>query len=158
MAQYEIIIRNETDQSSSPMANQESNNTSDNDKGKDKKAKKVITGALIYRTGKAIIQSEMAQAVSTIELRTGNSEMQRRYQYGYQIASSVFDVAESIAIGAATGGLAGAAIGTAIGLGMKILNISHKAQIFNLNRELESETLRRNNLRAGIYGSRRDLQ
>ena len=159
MATYEIIIKNETAQAAdSPIANDQNDNTSDNDKDKEKKAKKVISGAMLYRTGKALVRSQIGHEISTIELRTGQSELQQRYQFANQIAESVFDVGESIAVGASVGGGWGAVIGAVIGIGSKLVGLAHKQDTYNLNTQIEMETLRRNNLRAGAMGSRRDFQ
>lgn len=157
MATYEIIIKNETAQAAeSPIANDQNENTSDKDKEEGKKAKKVITGAMVYRTGKALVRSQIGHEIGTIELRTGQSELQQRYQFANRIAESVFDVGESIAIGAIVGGVPGAIIGATVGIGMKMLDLSHKMDVYNLNRTLESETIRRNYVRAGAMGSRGD--
>lgn len=158
MATYEIIIKNETGQAESPMANTQSENTSDNEKDSEKKAKKVISGAMLYRTGKALVRSQIGHEISTISLRTGQTELQQRYEFANQIAESVFDVGESIAIGASVGQGWGAVIGAVIGIGSKLVSLAHKEDTYNLNRQLEQETLRRNNLRAGVTGSRRDFQ
>lgn len=158
MATYEIIIKNETGQAESPIANDQNDNTSDSEKDTEKKAKKVITGALLYRTGKALVRSQIGHEISTISLRTGQTELQQRYEFANRIAESVFDVGESIAIGAAVGSGWGAVIGAVIGIGSKLVGLAHKQDTYNLNQQLEQETLRRNNLRAGAMGSRRDWQ
>lgn len=158
MATYEIIIKNETAQAESPIANDQNDNTSDSEKDTEKKAKKVITGAMLYRTGKALVRSQIGHEISTISLRTGQTELQQRYEFANQIAESVFDVGESIAIGASIGRGWGAVIGAVIGIGSKLVGLTHKQDTYNLNTQLEQETLRRNNLRAGVAGSRRDWQ
>ena len=68
MATYEIIIKNETAQAESPIANDQNENTSDSEKDTEKKAKKVITGAMLYRTGKALVRSQIGHEISTISL------------------------------------------------------------------------------------------
>ena len=158
MATYEIIIKNETGQAESPIANDQNDNTSDSEKDTEKKAKKVITGALLYRTGKALVRSQIGHEISTISLRTGQTELQQRYEFANRIAESVFDVGESIAIGAAVGSGWGAVIGAVIGIGSKLVGLAHKQDTYNLNQQLEQETLWRNNIRAGVAGSRRDWQ
>ena len=158
MATYEIIIKNETGQAESPIANDQNDNTSDSEKDTEKKAKKVITGTLLYRTGKALVRSQIGHEISTISLRTGQTELQQRYEFANRIAESVFDVGESIAIGASVGRGWGAVIGAVIGIGSKLVGLAHKQDTYNLNQQLEQETLRRNNLRAGVTGSRRDWQ
>lgn len=158
MATYEIIIKNETAQAESPIANDQNDNTSDSEKDTEKKAKKVITGAMLYRTGKALVRSQIGHEISTISLRTGQSELQQRYEFANQIAESVFDVGESIAIGASVGRGWGAVIGAVIGIGSKLVGLAHKQDTYNLNTQLEQETIRRNNTRAGVAGSRRDWQ
>lgn len=158
MATYEIIIKNETGQAESPIANDQNDNTSDSEKDTEKKAKKVISGAMLYRTGKALVRSQIGHEISTISLRTGQTELQQRYEFANRIAESVFDVGESIAIGASVGGGWGAVIGAVIGIGSKLVGLAHKQDTYNLNQQLEQETLRRNNLRAGAMGSRRDFQ
>lgn len=158
MATYEIIIKNETSQAESPIANDQNDNTSDSEKDTEKKAKKVITGAMLYRTGKALVRSQIGHEISTISLRTGQTELQQRYEFANRIAESVFDVGESIAIGASVGKGWGAVIGAVIGIGSKLVGLVHKQDTYNLNTQLEQETLRRNNLRAGVAGSRRDWQ
>lgn len=158
MATYEIIIKNETAQAESPIANDQNDNTSDSEKDTEKKAKKVITGAMLYRTGKALVRSQIGHEISTISLRTGQTELQQRYEFANQIADSVFDVGESIAIGASVGRGWGAVIGAVIGIGSKLVGLAHKQDTYNLNTQLEQETIRRNNTRAGVAGSRRDWQ
>ena len=158
MATYEIIIKNETAQAESPIANDQNDNTSDSEKDTEKKAKKVISGAMLYRTGKALVRSQIGHEISTISLRTGQTELQQRYEFANQIAESVFDVGESIAIGASIGRGWGAVIGAVIGIGSKLVGLTHKQDTYNLNTQLEQETLRRNNTRAGVAGSRREWQ
>ena len=158
MATYEIIIKNETGQAESPIANDQNDNTSDSEKDTEKKAKKVITGAMLYRTGKALVRSQIGHEISTISLRTGQTELQQRYEFANRIAESVFDVGESIAIGASVGKGWGAVIGAVIGIGSKLVGLVHKQDTYNLNQQLEQETLWRNNIRAGVAGSRRDWQ
>lgn len=158
MATYEIIIKNETAQAESPIANDQNDNTSDSEKDTEKKAKKVITGAMLYRTGKALVRSQIGHEISTISLRTGQTELQQRYEFANQIAESVFDVGESIAIGASVGRGWGAVIGAVIGIGSKLVGLAHKQDTYNLNTQLEQETIRRNNTRAGVAGSRREWQ
>lgn len=158
MATYEIIIKNETAQAESPIANDQNDNTSDSEKDTEKKAKKVITGAMLYRTGKALVRSQIGHEISTISLRTGQTELQQRYEFANQIAESVFDVGESIAIGASVGKGWGAVIGAVIGIGSKLVGLAYKQDTYNLNTQLEQETLWRNNIRAGVAGSRRDWQ
>ena len=158
MATYEIIIKNETAQAESPIANDQNDNTSDSEKDTEKKAKKVISGAMLYRTGKALVRSQIGHEISTISLRTGQTELQQRYEFANQIAESVFDVGESIAIGASVGKGWGAVIGAVIGIGSKLVGLTHKQDTYNLNTQLEQETLRRNNTRAGVAGSRREWQ
>ena len=158
MATYEIIIKNETGQAESPIANDQNDNTSDSEKDTEKKAKKVITGAMLYRTGKALVRSQIGHDISTISLRTGQTELQQRYEFANRIAESVFDVGESIAIGASVGRGWGAVIGAVIGIGSKLVGLVHKQDTYNLNQQLEQETLWRNNIRAGVAGSRRDWQ
>lgn len=75
-----------------------------------------------------------------------------------EIARSIFDVGESIAIGASVGRGWGAVIGAVIGIGSKLVGLAHKQDTYNLNQQLEQETLRRNNTRAGVAGSRREWQ
>ena len=158
MATYEIIIKNETGQAESPIANDQNENTSDSEKDTEKKAKKVITGAMLYRTGKALVRSQIGHEISTISLRTGQTELQQRYEFANRIAESVFDVGESIAVGASVGKGWGAVIGAVIGIGSKLVGLVHKQDTYNLNQQLEQETLWRNNIRAGVAGSRRDWQ
>ena len=158
MATYEIIIKNETAQAESPIANDQNENTSDSEKDTEKKAKKVITGAMLYRTGKALVRSQIGHEISTISLRTGQTELQQRYEFANRIAESVFDVGESIAVGASVGKGWGAVIGAVIGIGSKLVGLVHKQDTYNLNQQLEQETLWRNNIRAGVAGSRRDWQ
>ena len=158
MATYEIIIKNETGQAESPIANDQNDNTSDSEKDTEKKAKKVITGAMLYRTGKALVRSQIGHEISTISLRTGQTELQQRYEFANRIAESVFDVGESIAVGASVGKGWGAVIGAVIGIGSKLVGLVHKQDTYNLNQQLEQETLWRNNIRAGVAGSRRDWQ
>ena len=158
MATYEIIIKNETGQAESPIANDQNENTSDSEKDTEKKAKKVITGAMLYRTGKALVRSQIGHEISTISLRTGQTELQQRYEFANRIAESVFDGGESIAVGASVGKGWGAVIGAVIGIGSKLVGLVHKQDTYNLNQQLEQETLWRNNIRAGVAGSRRDWQ
>ena len=158
MATYEIIIKNETGQAESPIANDQNDNTSDSEKDTEKKAKKVISGAMLYRTGKALVRSQIGHEISTISLRTGQTELQQRYEFANRIAESVFDVGESIAVGASVGKGWGAVIGAVIGIGSKLVGLVHKQDTYNLNQQLEQETLWRNNIRAGVAGSRRDWQ
>ena len=148
MAQYEIIIRNETgtekkspvagdhtEQSSEPKTTQ---NTSD-----------LVKGLVAFKKITPYVKQAIQHQISTVELRTGSAELQQQIEFGYQMASTGVSIAESVIVGFSIGQGAGAIAGAVIGIAGELLNIAYKADTINLKREEENISLGIMDRRAG---------
>lgn len=122
------------------------------DKQKNKAFK---TGIAAYHYAKQIVAPLVANQVNTVSLRTGNDELQRRTQFGLDIASTAVDVAEFALTGAVLGGgVVGAAVGTAVGVASKLISYQTAYANQQLAKTVESVGLAEARIRAGTSGDR----
>ena len=97
------------------------------------------------------IETAIHQQVSTIELRTGASELQQRIEFGLGVAKQAGGLVTSVLAGFAVGNLPGAIIGGLISGITTVINYANKVRTLRLEENLESITLRGLNTRAGGY-------
>ena len=121
------------------------------DKQKNKAFK---TGIAAYHYAKQIVAPIVANQVNTVSLRTGNDELQRRTQFGLDIASTAVDVAEFALTGAVLGGGVGAAVGAAVGVASKLISYQTAYANQQLAKTVESVGLAEARIRAGTSGDR----
>ena len=157
MATYEFIIRNETESGGggSPMAptSAPTNNPKSSGGGSSFKsvAKKMVAA---YGIAKSFADTTITHRINTVSLRTGNEELQQRYQFAYDIGKRALGIVESIAMGAMFGGAAGALIGAATSVAMTGVQIAQRAEEINLSRTAENISIDMANIRAGSMNDR----
>lgn len=160
MATYEIIIKNETEDSDGASENKA---VAGNNSSTEKKEKKQLSAGQVA-VGKGLVAFKMAQPwinqiasheVSLVELRTGSREAQQKAQFTYDVANKVVGFGTSILTGYAVGNIPGAIVAGLLNIGHTIVSYAQKEETLNLQRSLESRTLQMNYIRAGAGGSRR---
>lgn len=154
MAQYEIIIRNDTEQSKkSPIAGNDTAPTStDQEEGFTAKdfRKGVGKGLAIANTYvKPFVDRMVSHKISTVTLRTGAQELEEQMSNEYQIGQKIYGVATSVAMGALIGGLPGALVGGVVSFIASVVDYENRKEKFNLERSRESIGLQFLNARAG---------
>ncbi len=156
MASYEIIISNQTDENeSSPIAGS-STDGSATPKQTSKEPKTPTTAqniakgyGIAKRFAMPFIDSIISHQISTVELRTGNADRQRRSQAIYSIAKRGAGFVESIAIGAMIGNLPGAVIGGVMSLATTAINVAQQYDTYYLRQNIENTSIGLMNVRAG---------
>ena len=154
MPTYEFIIKNESNgqkKLKSPTANSSSESAKE-------KQTTLISGVAAYAYAKKITTQVISYRVNTVELRTGQAELQEKISFKYDIAQRTFGFIESIAIGGGLAGIPGAVIGGMAALTTWAINVAQKQSTINLNRDIENIAILQNNIRAGARGSRGDLR
>lgn len=169
MAQYEIILKNQAQQSqASPI----SGNTAETKQAPEKvpgvnapvpggqTGAQAVGRVVSYGTAKSFVKQILQHRVNTVELRTGSAELQQRISFAYQMGGQAVSVIESLALGAMAGGVPGAVIGAAISLGQTALSYVQNAQIIRWQGEVETISNNMLNIRAGgqiqTYGESRE--
>lgn len=110
------------------------------DSGKWKTPAALKTFAKVY-AGTALARSVFRYEMSRVGVRTGNSDLQDKINYGLELAGQIGGVAGAFAIGGpAAGALALAAVG---------ISYAQKYDQYNYNREWEGISLQQSRLRAG---------
>ena len=164
MAQYEIIIKNETDTAqSSPIAG----NTAENTASGEETGINIPSGVKGILAVKSIVAPFVDQVVSheisTVSLKTGASEQQDRLSFVYSVGKQVGSAALKIATGAVIGGLPGALFGLAMSVAHTAISYGQKGADIQMQHDLENVGLRYLNTRAGgivasFSGSRQNRQ
>ena len=118
MANYEIVIRNETTDENSPIAGGDGTEAKKTDGNSDNTSGAAAVSALKKAMGVRVLASFADQVISytvqTVSLRTGAEEQQQRLSYTYNMAKKIGGAVMSVAVGAAMGGLPGALIGLTV--------------------------------------------
>lgn len=86
---------------------------------------------------------------NTVELRHGNQALQERMQFYTGMAERGVNLFESIAVGAALGGGFGAVAGAVISVAQSAITYAQSASRIELERTVESGSIRLANIRAG---------
>ena len=150
---YEIVIRNETDGGNSPIATEPNVNGEGNaatpitkKKATAESPNRLVSSIVAVGAIKPYIDQAVSLGVSTVEMRTGSAELQRKKQAFASVASN----AGGLIIAGATGGV-GAAAAMA---GMQLLQTAIQSIInqVNINNQkiIESENLALAKSRAGM--------
>lgn len=161
--QYEIVIRNETDETEkSPVANKTGDAKAESTQKEKIRARKanVANYLAVKRIVSPFVRQAVQYGISTVSVRTGRKEEQQRLQFAYSVGSQALGMLESIAVGAAVGGLAGAIGGAVMSVLTTATNYALNQQKINLNSQLEGVSIGLMNIRAGgdvaaTAGSRR---
>lgn len=154
MAQYEIIIRNESgdDGGKSPIAD---------DKSQDKKKPTAQSGKISaesvagYMAFKRFVAAPVKRAINyqigTVALRTGAVERQQRIQFFADTASQAASTVESgiLAFAATGGNPAGFVAGMLVDLVGKAMTVYQKLNDLTLNRQYEQVSIGLQNARYG---------
>ena len=106
MADYEIVIKDDTVTKKSPIA-QKTQSESVQDTGRAKAKENVAEYFAFKRIVSPFVRMGIEYGISTVSIRTGRTETQQRMQFAYSVGSKAFGIVENIAIGAAVGGLWG---------------------------------------------------
>jgi len=148
---YIIILKNETGATDSPVAGNSGNSESKYTVGQ-KRAQSVVKALVAYdKYAAPFIESAIRYQVSTIELRTGATELQQRTEFVLGVAKQAGNLATSILTGYAIGNLPGAIIGGLISVGTTAINYANRQRTIQTQASLEGITLRGMNVRAGGY-------
>lgn len=150
MATYEIIIKNKSSGGArSSVAGSTSSSAKD-------KQQDTIAGVAVYGYAKKLATQVVSHRVNTVELRTGQAELQQKISFKYDVAKQAFGFFESIAIGGGLAGISGAVIGGVLSLGSMLVNLANRQDTININRDIENVSISQNNIRAGAGQSRRE--
>lgn len=91
--------------------------------------------------------------INTVSVKTGNTILQEKLNFNYSVAKSAASLLGGFILSAATGNAVGMAL-TVGSLAMKGVQIAQNAHTLSLERELENESIRLANIRAGSGGDR----
>lgn len=163
MAQYEIVLKNQTRQ---PKKSPISGDTKEvkvgnksqigSETGRSSTLEKVIS----YGVVKSFAQQILQHRVNTVELRTGSAELQQKISFAYQIGNQALSIIESVAVGAMVGGLPGAIVGAVASVSHTLIGYVQNAQKIRWQGELENISNTLINVRAGgqiqSYGESRE--
>ncbi len=150
MADYEIVIRNETDTAkNSPIAGT-ATESKENDENTSASVPSGIKGILAAKNVVApFVDQVVSHEISTVDLRTGASEQQERLSFAYSVGKQVGSAALKIATGAVIGGLPGAIVGLAVSVAHTAVSHGQKAADIQMQHDLEGTGMRFLNARAG---------
>ena len=153
---YEIIIKNETNDSArSAVAARKDNDTPQDTAQLSNEDISLAKGLVAYKKIKPWVNKIASFEISQVELRTGAREQQQKIEFGYQIANEVVGIAESAAMGFIVGNVPGAIIGTVLSIGQNLLSIAQRQNSINTRKSIENTSIQMNYIRAGTGGSRR---
>lgn len=150
MADYEIIIRNETsDDDASPIAG--SGAKPKKTSGGEASSAKNIAKGIVAVEGyvKPFVDKLLTNRIQTVSIRTGAEELQERLSFAYSVGQQAYGIVKSTAVGAAVGRLPGALIGMLFGLLNTAISYAQKAQQISYQRTVENIGLNYLNVRAG---------
>lgn len=119
-----------------------------------KQAKNFGQAMIAYNAIKSFALQQINYRVSTVELRTGSSEMGARAALQNEIAQKGLGILEMTAAGALVGGGVGAIIGFGLSTAHTAIGYLQKENTIQIKRNLENETLTMLRIRAGASGSR----
>ena len=159
MADYEIVIKDDTVTKKSPIA-QKTQSESVQDTGRAKAKENVAEYFAFKRIVSPFVRMGIEYGNSTVSIRTGRTEKQQRMQFAYSVGSKAFGIVENIAIGAAVGGLWGAVAGAVMSTVTTVAGYAINQAKINLSAASENISIGLINARAGgnvaaTSGSRR---
>lgn len=128
MATYEIVLKNDTGGGGgeSPVSGvkttpQSGAVASNWQKAGDRLAKFGV-GLVSYTALKGAASTIINHRVSTVEMRTGSNELQRRWEIASSIGGSILSIGESAAAGFMFAGVPGAGVGALIGVAKEVIS------------------------------------
>ena len=155
MADYEIVIRNDTAGNDSPIAggnNEDGKDTGSTGGGSIALSKAGGIGSAIVSAGVKMADQSITHEIQTVSLRTGAEEHQERLSLMYSVGKRVAGSVMSIGMGAAVGGPVGAAVaavGVLISGISEMISYQQKSEQLRLEKAVESVGLGYLNARAG---------
>lgn len=156
MPSYEIIVSNQTNEDeSSPIAGSATDGSAEpkqtnKEPEEPSTAKKIAKGyGIAKHFAMPFINSIISHQISTVELRTGNADRQRRSQAIYSIAKRGAGFVESIAIGGMVGQLPGAVMGAVTSIATTAINVAQQYDTYYLRQNIENTSIGLMNVRAG---------
>jgi hypothetical protein len=167
MAQYEIIIKDQTTaKASSPIADNtdtgsvKSTNLPTPADETTSAREKVGTYFAVKRVVSPFVSTVVNYRIGTIALSSGANEQQARVQSAYSLGQQAIGMVENIAIGGAVGGLPGAVAGVVMGVASTVTNVVTNQMKIDKAQDIENISIGLMNARAGgsvatINGSRR---
>lgn len=144
---YYVVFENGTDGATieNPVAN--------NPKSQEEKAWGTLTnkikGYATLNYAERVADKVISTTLSTIDLRTGHSQLQERMQFAYGIAKQGFDTVVNMAMAGSMFGAVGVGLGAVVGITDTLIDIAQKQQIINANRSVENTSIYLNRIRAG---------
>lgn len=157
---YEIVMKNETQSSKSPIADNSQNTQSESTQKNGKLSRKDLAGYFAFKRVVApFVRMGIEYGISTVNVRTGRAEAQQRIQFAYSVGRQVAGMAENILIGALVGGLPGAIVGAVMSTVTTVAGYAINQSKIDLQSNLENISLGLMNIRASgdvaaISGSR----
>lgn len=160
MATYEFIIKNQTSKRNgrSAVAGNSKKSSAPKQTKEDKQflseeQTKAASMIAIAAVGARFVVNEATYYVSTVGLRTGDTILQQKADYAWQVGSFALKTGAMLGVGLATSNplLIIAGVGTIVN---RAQEINQKQRTIDTQANIEQESIYRNNLRAGTKGSR----
>lgn len=152
MAQYEIVLKNQTRQSKKSPISGDTKEVKVGNKsqiGSETGRSSALEKVISYGVAKSFAQQILQHRVNTVELRTGSAELQQKISFAYQIGNQALSIIESVAVGAMVGNLPGAIMGAVAGVTHTLIGYAQNAQRIRWQGELENISNTLINVRAG---------
>ena len=146
---YTITIYDKTTGQSSPIAGEQNGgkDTKNDDAAPDKG--EAAFNWMVIRKVADYAKRAISYEISTVSLRTGETERQQRMQLTYDILGRVGSAATTIAMGAKVGGVYGAAAAAAYEVINTSISVGQQVGRFQLQRDLENKSLGLARIRSG---------
>ena len=147
---YEIVIKNETQSSKSPIADNSQSAQAKNTQKNEGLSRKDFAGYFAFkRIVSPFVRMGIEYGISTVNIRTGRAEAQQRIQFAYSVGRQAVGMAENIALGALVGGLPGAVVGAVLSTVTTVAGYAINQGKINMQSNLENVTIGLMNARAG---------
>lgn len=158
MAQYEIIIKNQTKEKGGAAGVAETPSGNGRDKKKNADAKPIISGAALYSAAKRMTWQAVAHNTEMISIRTAQSERQQMRQFQTGVTERMLSALEAVAVGAAAGGLAGAVAGLGLSFASSVQSYAYQLDALSASKAAEDVSRGMALTRAGTLDSRRGTE
>lgn len=154
--EYVILIKNETGSSGKSTTAKTPKSQDKQEPNSSKELKKgVLKGISYVKIAENFADKIVQYNFSTISLRTGQTHYQQKLQFRKDVIKSTADtLIYSVLAGALTGNIAVAGFGILAGAASSMIDIVQKQNTIDIKRQVENQTINRNNIRAGASGSR----
>ena len=162
MAEYTIVLRNETNQeggeTKSTASNQQNGKEKKRETNQDKPVWKKHGDKIVasVNLAKKYIGLSLSNSINTVSLRTGQNELQERQQFVFENVMYGIDLMQGIVTGLVLSGgnPIGAVLGAVESVASTAIQISQKQRVIELNRAVENVSVGMANIRAGTSGNR----